>query len=306
MQGKEVKGASVPVIPEMGKQRLASRPWQIISADYVGPLPRSRRGNQYLLVVADFFSKWVLLQPVKSISSSGLCTILKDQWFLKNSVPEIIITDNATCFVSKDFKQVLDQYKIVHWLNSRYHSQANPVERVNRTVNAAIRSYVKEDQRLWDTRTTEIEMILNTSIHSSTGYTPYFVTHGHEHAEFGIDHQLIRHQNTLSDVELEERRKAQFPRIYEMVQRNLAKSHEASRHNYNLRHRHFASAFRPGQLIYRRNMKQSNAGESYNAKYGPQYLPCKIKKKIGSSSYELLSLDGKALGIWPAKHLKPG
>lgn len=303
---KEVKGSSIPVVPEMGKQRLASQPWKIISADYVGPLPRSRRGNQYLLVIADYFSKWILLQPVKSIQSNSLCTILKEQWFLKNSVPEIIITDNASCFVSKEFKHLLDQYKIVHWLNSRYHSQANPVERVNRTINAAIRTYVKEDQRLWDTRTTEIEMVLNTSVHSSTGYTPYYITHGHELSEYGPDYQRARHQEPLNEAERVERRKAQFSRIYDIVQRNLAKSHDASRQRYNLRHKHFAKAFQPGQLVYRRNMKQSNAGEWYSAKYGSQYLPCTVSRKIGTSSYELVSSDGKNLGIWPAAHLKPG
>lgn len=55
---KEVKAASVPVAPEMGKMRVATRPWQIVSIDYVGPLPRSRRGNQHMLVVSDYFSKW--------------------------------------------------------------------------------------------------------------------------------------------------------------------------------------------------------------------------------------------------------
>lgn len=76
---KEVKAPSVPVAPEMGKMRLATRPWQIISVDYIGPLPRSRRGNQHLLVVSDYFSKWVMIQPVRSIGSSSLCAILKEQ-----------------------------------------------------------------------------------------------------------------------------------------------------------------------------------------------------------------------------------
>ncbi|KAL9705361.1 hypothetical protein quinque_008879 [Culex quinquefasciatus] len=68
----------------------------------------------------------------------------------------------------------------------------------------------------------------------------------------------------------------------------------------------FAKSFVDGQLVYRRNMKQSNAAERYNAKYGPQFLPCRIKAKHGSSSYELEDLNGKNLGIWPAAHLKPG
>lgn len=82
-----------------------------------------------MLVVSDYFSKWVMIQPVRSISSSSLVAILKEQWFIRNSVPEIVITDNATCFLSKEFKEFIDYFKVKHWLNSRYHFQANPVER---------------------------------------------------------------------------------------------------------------------------------------------------------------------------------
>lgn len=218
----------------------------------------------------------------------------------------MIITDNGSCFTSKDFKELLNQFQITHWLNSRYHSQANPVERVNRTINTAIRTYVREDQRLWDTRTAEIEMLLNTSVYASTGFTPYFITHGHELSESGTDHKLARHEESLSLEQHNERRKQMFTRIFDLVSKNLEKAHETSRRHYSLRHREYSKSFVDGQLVYRRNMKLSNATERYNAKYGPQFLPCRVKKKIGSSSYELEDLSGKSLGIWPAQHLKPG
>ncbi|XP_058445200.1 uncharacterized protein LOC131426467 [Malaya genurostris] len=214
-----------------------------------------------------------------------MCAILKDQWFLRNSIPEVIITDNGSSFVSKEFKELLDRFKITHWLNSRYHSQANPVERVNRTINAAIRTYVREDQRVWDTRISEIEMVLNTSVHSSTGFTPYFITRGHEFTEVGTDHILIRNDETLTVKELDERRTKMFERIYELVRKNLDKAHESSRDRYNLRHRKFSKSFIEGQMVYRKNMKQSSAAEHYNSKYGPLFLPCRIRSKIGTSSY---------------------
>ncbi|XP_055599014.1 uncharacterized protein LOC129748419 [Uranotaenia lowii] len=301
---KEVKPSHVAMVPEMGKMRLADRPWQMISVDFIGPLPRSRKGNQHLLVVSDYFSKWVLVQPVKKIASSTLCVILKDQWFMKNSVPEIIITDNGSSFLSKEFKSLLDQFKITHWLNSRYHSQANPVERVNRTINAAIRTYVKGDQRLWDTKIAEIEMILNTSVHSPTGFTPYFIIHGHEYAEQGNDYRLARHGENLTPEQFEKRRKDLYLSVYELVKKNLEKAYTSSKRVYDLRIRP-AKPFTIGQLVYRRNMKLSNAGESYNSKYGPQYLPCKIKSVKGTSSYTLEDLQGKDLGVWPAAHIKP-
>lgn len=303
---KEVKPSYVQTTPEMGKMRCASRPWQIISMDFIGPLPRSRKGNQHILVICDYFSKWVMIQPVKKLDSSAMCVILKNQWFYRNSVPEIIITDNGSSFVSKEFKELIDHFKITHWLNSRYHSQSNPVERVNRSINAAVRSYVQEDQRIWDSKIPEVELMLNTSVHSSTGFTPYFITHGQELAEQGSDHRLSRHGEELSAEDREERRKQMFTKIHEIVRKNLEKSHEVSRDRYNLRNRTFAKSFTVGQLVYRKNMKQSSAAENYNAKLGRQYLPCKVKAKIGSSSYELEDLSGKNLGIWPAVHLKPG
>lgn len=200
----------------------------------------------------------------------------------------------------------MDRFKIVHWLNSRYHSQANPVERVNRTINAAIRTYVKDDQRLWDTKVPEIEMVLNSSVHSSTGFTPFFITRGHELSEVGTDHQLARHDETLSQDQRDERKKQMLADVYNVVTKNLAKAHQSSNNTYNLRHRKFAKSFVPGQLIYRRNMKLSSAAENYNAKYGRQFLPCRVKAKHGTSSYEIEDLTGKNLGIWPAVHLKPG
>ncbi|XP_055543099.1 uncharacterized protein LOC129728674 [Wyeomyia smithii] len=289
---KEVKATSVPVVPEMGKMKIATRP--------------CRRGNQHLLVVCDYFSKWVMIHPTKNVSSAPMCTVLRDQWFLRNSVPEIIISDNGSSFVSKEFKSLLDRFQITHWLNTRYHSQANPVERVNRTINAAIRTYVREDQRLWDTRVSEIEMALNTSVHTSTSFTPFFITHGHEFFEAGIDHKLERTNEKLTPEQLHERREKMFNRIFETVRKNLEKAHASSQHRYNLRSRRFAKSFVEGQLVYRKNMKPSSAANNYNSKYGPQYLPCRVKAKLGSSSYELEDLTGKSLGVWPAVHLKPG
>lgn len=302
---KEIKPPFVPVTPEMGKSKVASHPWQIISIDFVGPLPRSRKGNQHMLVIVDYFSKWVMVQPVRKLSSSVVCAVLKDQWFFRNSVPEVIISDNGSPFVAKEFKELIDTFGITHWLTSRYHSQANPVERVNRTINTAIRSYVKQDQRLWDTKLPEIELMLNTTTHSATGFTPFFITHGHELSERGSDHQLMRHNESLTEEEKESRRKEMFTKLNDTVRRNLEKASESSRHNYNLRSRKFAKSFSVGQLVYRKNMKQSSAIDHYNSKYGPQYLPCRIKATKGSSSYEVEDLDGKNLGIWPAVHLKP-
>lgn len=301
---KETKAPNVATASPPGEPRITTHPWQIIALDFVGPLPRSKKQNQYILSVVDLFSKWIMLLPFRKIDSVSLCTALRDQWFFRNSIPEAVITDNATCFLSREFKNLLNRFDIRHWLNAKYHSQANPVERVNRTVNTAIRTYVKSDQKLWDTKLSEIETILNSSVHSSTTLTPYFTTHGYEMFWKGADHRLLPDENISLD-ERNARQKELFREITELVQRNLAKAHSEGQKRYNLRHRNFSQTYEIGQLVYRRNMKLSSAIENYNAKYGPQYLPARIKAKKGSSTYELEDMNGKSLGMWPATHLKP-
>ena len=302
----DVKAANVPVIPKMGEQRIVTHPWQIIAADYIGPLPRSKSGNQYILVVMDLFSKWVMLTPVRKISSGGLCSILKSQWFSRFSTPETIITDNASVFLSREFKLLLERFQIRHWLNAKYHSQANPVERVNRTINAAIRTYVKTDQRLWDSRLAEIETVINTTVHSGTELTPFFVIHGHEAFLKGTDHSWFTNKKDPSPEQRVEVKKELFQRIYDLVKTNLEKAHNSGKALYDSRHKKSAEPFHVGQTVYRRNMKQSSASERYNAKYGPMYLAARVKARVGNSSYELEDTNGKNLGVWPAAHLKPG
>lgn len=47
-------------------------PWQIIAVDILGPLPRSKKGNCYLLVVTDWFSKYTLLHPMKKATADNI------------------------------------------------------------------------------------------------------------------------------------------------------------------------------------------------------------------------------------------
>ena len=38
---------------------LVCEPWEIVSMDFLGPLPSTATGNKYILVFDDQFSKWV-------------------------------------------------------------------------------------------------------------------------------------------------------------------------------------------------------------------------------------------------------
>lgn len=300
---KRIKHSTTSVVPEMGNQRVTTRPFQILTIDYIQSLPRSTKGNAHLLVLMDVFSKYCLLVPVRKISSGSVCEILEQLWFRRLSVPQYLISDNATTFLSKEFQNLLKKYGIQHWASARHRSQANPTERLNRTINAMIRSYVRDNQKLWDTRISEVEFVLNNTVHATTKFTPYRVIFGHEIVTKGSEHRL-QTMGELTDEERIEKMGNISTSIYDKVVHHLRKAHEVTKQRYDLRHKRYAPTFDVGQRVYKRTFRQSSAGDHFNAKLGDVYEPCVVLAKKGTCAYEVGDLNGKSLGVFSAGDLK--
>lgn len=277
----------------------------MVAIDFIQSLPRSKSGKAHLFVIMDVFSKFSLLFPVRKISAPQVCEILEISWFRRYSAPEFLISDNASTFLSSTFKDLLQKFQIQHWTNPRHHSQSNPVERLNRTINACIRTYARTNQTIWDSRVSEIECILNNTPHGATGFSPYRIIYGHEIVSRGDEHRLDRDVEELSDEE-RIRKKLQIDQsIHALVHKNLRKQFDKNSQYYNLRHQSFAPVYNVGQKVFKRNFRQSSAPNRYNAKLGPCYLPCTILARVGSNSYELADEDGKTIGVFSAADLKP-
>lgn len=159
----------------MGKMKVSTRPWQMISMDLMGPFVRSTKGNQYLLVVCDHFTKMPLLVPLRNAKANKICDIVEQEIFWEHGIPKTIIIDNGKQFSSKLFKKLADNHGVQNiFFNCYYHPQNNPTERENKVIGAAIRSYISDNHKHWDKHLKEIQVALRTATNSVTGYTPFF------------------------------------------------------------------------------------------------------------------------------------
>lgn len=288
--------------PPMGeKHKVASQPWQFISMDYIGPFPRSKQGNTCLLVIVDWFSKFVLIEPMRAMKASTLCKFVEENVFKMFSVPEIVLSDNGTQFLSREFKKLLDKYQVKHFLTAKYFPQANPTERVNRTIVSAIRSSLKgkTNQKEWDEDSQLIANAIRTATHASTGYTPFYLNFGRNYIATGEEYGFLRDTNDPSTMNTN----YQQADLYKNVQDNIKKAYDNYSKNYNLRSNK-AVTFEEGSHVLRENKVQSDKDKGFNAKLANKYVEAIVKRKLGSNCYELLDLNGKNVGVYHGSMLK--
>lgn len=290
----------------MGKRPSIDKPWQMISLDFVGPLPRSTRGYAYILVVTDFFSKYVVLIPLRSITSKALSTHVEEDIFLVYGVPQTIICDNGKQMIGKEFRSMCQKYNTRIFYTPLYHPSSDPTERTNRIVKTMLASYVHDNQRKWDLYLPSVGCAIRTSKHETTGYSPFCVNFGREYVSCGdqYDMRVNIPPSTDAGTELVARRLEGFRKMYFDVRQRILKAHLRNKHYYDLRRR--PVKYEPGQLVWRKNKSLSSAVDYYNAKLGAKYVgPYKVRKKLGTCSYELEDDTGHSKGVWHVQDIKP-
>lgn len=293
-----------------GQYKNVSFPFQCISLDFVGPFPKSRKGNTQLLVVTDWFTKFVLVQPMAKATTMGVIKFLENQVFLLFGVPQIIMADNGSQFTSKPFRNFLDQYKVKNvWYNARYHPQVNFTERVNKVIGTALASYIKNnDHRSWDIEIFKVAQAIRTSQHEVTGYSPAFLMFGRNIPLDGEFYGALPHSPD-DVVEISNKLQRQndiqnLPPIYDEVRKKLKKAYEINARHYNLRRRPLK--FKVGDKVYRTNFVLSDASKYVSKKLAPKYIPCVVTKVLGTGNvYELSDFNNKTLGNFHIKDLKP-
>lgn len=287
----------------MGASRIADSPFRMIALDHWGPVTRSYRGNTYLLVVVDIFSKYVMLHPCKDTQSKGVTKFLEDEVFRKMGTPEVVITDNFRSLVGRDMIRLLNQYGSDHWTIAYYHSQGNPAERYIRTVSTAVRCYVLDqdgDQKKWDEGLGLVQMALNTTVHEATQKTPFFLNFGREMVQSGSEYQNLgvgENRRNMTETQIQNRIQA----IRTEVIHNLQRAHQASKARYDARAT--PEAFQAGESVWRKYRPLSNAVANFSAKLAPKYIRSHIIRPVGRDTYELRDSENQPVLKYHANDL---
>ena len=86
--------------------------WHTIGVDLIGPLPKTTRGNKYIITVSCLFSKWPEAAALPDKTATGVAEFLF-QCFARHGCCKVKISDQGREFVNKVLHVVTPKVNII-------------------------------------------------------------------------------------------------------------------------------------------------------------------------------------------------
>ena len=148
-------------------------PLERIALDVLGPLPETDRGNKYILVVADYFTKWTESYALPDQVAPTVAAVLVDEFVSRFGVPLQIHSDQGRNFESAVFSEMCDILGVQKTRTTPLRPQSDGmVERFNRTLETMLTLFTAENQKDWDEHLPQLMMAYRSAEHETTGRSP--------------------------------------------------------------------------------------------------------------------------------------
>ncbi|KII60776.1 Retrovirus-related Pol polyprotein [Thelohanellus kitauei] len=146
--------------------------------DFLGPFPISDKGNRFVLLLVDRFTKWVeaFALPDQTALSVKECIL---QIISRFGVPHTLHSDQGPQFESEIIKRLCSEWGIKKTRSSAYHPEGNGMaERNVQTLKNRIKQIADNNYTRWDEKLPEILFSMRNTISKSTGFAPTSLVYG--------------------------------------------------------------------------------------------------------------------------------
>ena len=268
-------------------------PFEHIALDLL-KLPITERGNQYLLVIEDYFSKWVEAFPLQRTSAPSVAQCVLNGWIARFGCPYSILSDQGREFESKLFKALNNMLNIKKLRTTTYHPRTDGmVERSNRTIIDVLSKY-SEKEPDWDLKIPLVLFAFRTSEHTTTGFSPFALTYGRE-ARIPWDIVCGSPPNTLMPLEewVAERKK-HLSKVFQLVQEHTKKRQLQQKRYFDSNLKGELHSFTIGELVM---MMDSAARSKYGKLNSPWVGPCRVVDKLSECLYKVKLKEDKEVVV---------
>ena len=261
-------------------------PFSRIIVDCVGPLPKTRSGNHYLLTIMCASTRFSLAIPLRNIKAK---TIVKasTKFFTLVGLPSSIQSDQGSNSMSGVFQQVMYELGINHYKSSAYHTQSQgALERWQQTLKTMRKIYCFETEKDWDEAIHLLLFAAQESVQESLGFSPFELVFGHT-----VEGPLkLLKEKLLSDssksinlLQYVSDFRTKLYRPCELARVNLSSSQKSIKTKYDVDavERNFKSGQKALALL-------PVPGNPLNSRFFGRYV---IEKKLSDLNYVVVSPD---------------
>ena len=160
---------------ELHPLEIPQGPWQEISIDIIGSLPKSNKMDTILVIVNQFTKIICLKTTMMNILSEGIAKIYRDDIWKLHGVPRRILSNRGPQFTSKFIEEFTKALRTKRQLLMAYHPQT---ERINQEIGMFLWHYVNYQQDDWTNWLAAAEFQYNNKKHAVTGKTPFELNFG--------------------------------------------------------------------------------------------------------------------------------
>ncbi|XP_070032935.1 uncharacterized protein [Nicotiana tomentosiformis] len=122
--------------------------WTTMGLDVVGPLPKSSKGQIYILAATDYFSRWAKVVPLKEVKKETVVNFINSYIIFRYGIPRYIITNNGTPFDNRLMKSLCEKFGFKQHKSSIYNVPANGLaETFNKTLGNLLKKVVAKNKR---------------------------------------------------------------------------------------------------------------------------------------------------------------
>ena len=227
-------------------------PMERVALDILGPLPVSERGNKYVLVIGDYFSKWTEGYAIPDQEAITVARVVVEEFITRFGVPRQIHSDQGRNFESLVFQEMCKLLGMEKTRTTALHPQSDGmVERFNQTVEAMLSKFVAEDQRDWDEHLPLLMMAYRSAVHETTGLSPCELMLGRSinlpiDLMFGTPEPQRDYPSDQSDYV--EKLRERIERTHTFARENMRLESERQKRNYD--HRAQVRQFNRGDPVW--------------------------------------------------------
>ena len=130
---------------------ITSQPFDSVSIDIIGELPRTATNKRYILTILCNNSHWLEAVPLSNMNGSTICDALMSI-FTRFGLPREIRLDNQSSFHSQLFTAVRDKLQIKANFSCVYHPISHgAIEKANGDLEAMLKKYIdSQNATQWD------------------------------------------------------------------------------------------------------------------------------------------------------------